>query len=234
MNITVALLIALFCLPGCTKNVPRSSASAPTTAPAQDNSAASSVASAPAESSQTKQELQMYAQRRRPKPAVIGGCAEACDSPSKAIELFFDALQAADRDVRLRPLFDWSILRVDDEEKGNRWADMWGQPRKRAQRDKEIDAWLHHWSKWVDRIAESDSLVRAKMSGVELRPLPGRQDVIEVAFRHPKLKDDTTERQWRLYMTLRGYEWLISRIDHRPSEAKNTRPPRGSAQPGRL
>ena len=196
--------------------------------------AAASAAPPSAASTEVQQELAAYERRRQPKKAVIGGCAEACESPAKLVGLLFDALAATDRVAALSPLFDWSLLRVDGVDKGSRWAEMWGDYRQREARLDEIDAWLKQWSGWVDRVEAGESLVKARMSGVTIKPIAGRTDVVEVAIRHPRLRDDKSEATWRLECTRRGYEWLVSRIDHRPSARTHDPPPSGSVAPGRL
>lgn len=165
-------------------------------------------------------ELAAYDERRKPKRAVIGGCNESCETPNKAVGLLFDALAAQDRADKLRTLFEWSLLRVDGADKGSGWAELWGNPRDRPRRDAEIDEWLAHWSSWVERIVEPQGLVSTRMSGVEVKRIVGRKDLVEVRIRHPKLSEDNTESTWRLQLTRRGYEWLISEVDHNPSTRK--------------
>ena len=238
-------LLAL-CAWGCSRDKSaKDSAKAGKTESAAPNSAQASAtktqnteaAAAPGQATAVAAELAAYNERRKPKRPVIGGCVEACETPDKAVGLLFDALGQKDAKVRveaLQPLFDWSILQVDGTDKGSRWAEMWGDHKQRGARLQEIDLWLQQWSSWVGRIDETDGLVKARMGGVKIKPLPGRTDVVEVAIRHPRLRDDKTESTWRLEWTRRGYEWLVSRIDHVPSKRLKTPSPQGSAAPGRL
>lgn len=187
------------------------------------------------------QELAANADRRRVKPAIIGGCDEACRTPAKAVGVLIDALSQAAPDARnaaLRMLFDWSVLAVDGVEHGEHWATMWGDPKQHPARDAEIDAWLAGWSRWVQRVQTPDALVQMRMTGVTIKPIGGRDDVVAVRLRHPPLRPPTArdasaavddgEPIWRLEYTQRGYEWLIARIEHRPGKARERAAPSGT------
>jgi len=177
---------------------------------------------------------EIMGERRNRKPAIIGGCAESCATPAKLVGLLFEGFTARDRVDKLRGLFDWSMLEVDGDKKGDRWALMWADLRQRSKRDDEIHAWLKGWASWVDRIEDKHALVAARMNGIGLQPLPGRNDVVAIVFKHPRLRDDATEQSWRLLATRRGYEWLISRIDHAPSKRPLRNVPRGSESANRI
>jgi hypothetical protein len=224
------LSLCLCLLVSCNK-----SAVTPTGAAAQSpTTAAVEAVAAPGSASAVAAELASYDERRKRKAAVIGGCNEACETPNKAVGLLFDALAAQDRADKLRQLFDWSILHVDGVDKGSAWAEMWGEPKQRPRRDAEIDEWVAHWSSWVERMDDPTALLQTRMSGVKVRPIKGRDEVVEVRIRHPKLREDQSEPTWRFELTRRGYEWLISRVDHRPSAAKARARPAGSPKRGRL
>ncbi len=174
-----------------------------------------------------------YLQRRRKDPPVIGGCEERCETPELAVGHLFDALGRRDHEA-LRRSFDWSILLVDGEAHGERWAGMWARVQEHEARSKGIEAWLKGWIGWLDQLADGESLVRARVNGVIIKPLPGRTDVVEMTFNHPRLKQPRGEPIWRFELTRRGWEWLISRIDHEPGRRKHRTPPAGSPSPGRL
>ena len=183
----------------------------------------------------TQREAVAYLERRKPRPAVIGGCEERCEQPQAAVELLFEKLLEEHRVAGLYASFDWSLLEVDGEELGARWSAMWGRLAQREVRQQQIDQWLQQWSAWVDAIGDRDEIVRSRMTGIEFRALPGRSDVVEVSYRHPKLAKPRGEAIWRLYLTRRGYEWLVSRIDHSPGKHRAGRPlPAGSPSAGRL
>lgn len=120
----------------------------------------------------------------------------------------------------LRPLFEWSLLEVDGEPLGPRWADLWTDPGQHAARSGQIDAWLARWSSWVDRIADPQGWAQLRGRGIRVQRLEGVPDRVVVTLRRPQLRDDTTGTEWRLDLTLRGDEWLISRIDHRPASPR--------------
>ena len=118
----------------------------------------------------------------------------------------------------LRPLFEWSLLVVDGEPLGPRWADLWADPQQHAARDQQIDQWLLDWTSWLDRIDDPLGLGHARSSGIHLEHPEGVTDRVVVTLRHPHLHNDRTEPVWRLEWTLRGDEWLLSRIEHRPPQ----------------
>jgi len=192
--------------------------------PTGDESATAQAASA---------ENAAYLQRRRKDPPVIGGCEERCETPERAVNHLFDAFTTRDREA-LRRSFEWSILVVDGKAHGERWAGMWAQVREHEARKADIDRWLSQWTIWLDQLADPADLARSRVSGLTLKPLPGRTDVVEMTFRHPRLKQPRGENIWRFELTRRGWEWLISRIDHEPGRNPPTPPPVGSPSPGRL
>jgi len=231
----IALLIAaVVSTAACKGPAARPAATADNARSPTSKPAATPAPAAPAPATPTAVD---HSDRRRIKPAVIGGCRQACDTPAETVGLLADGL--ANKDIKgrvgaIRALFDWSLLFVDGVDLGARWAEMWGDYRRRGARDAAIDAWLTGWAAWADRVDEPDGLVRMKMGGIALKKVPGRSDTVVVRLRHPKMKGDAGEPVWRLELTLRGYEWLISRIEHRPGAAVNRPAPRGSSAPGRL
>ncbi len=183
----------------------------------------------------TQREAAVYIERRKPRPAVIGGCEERCERPEGAVELLFEKLLDERRVQGLYASFDWSLLEVDGEDLGARWSGMWGRLDRREVRRKQIDQWLRNWSAWVGEVDDRDEIVRSRITGIELRALPDRSDVVEVSYRHPKLAKPRGEAIWRLHLTRRGYEWLVSRIDHSPGNNPTKRAlPAGSPSAGRL
>lgn len=174
-----------------------------------------------------------YLMRRHRDPPVIGGCEEACETPQRAVSHLLDALVGPDREA-LRRSFDWSILVVDGEALGQRWGEMWGHMDQQAARKADIARWLQEWTAWLAQIEQPDGLARARVGGALIKPIAGRTDVVEMTFRHPKLKVARGEAIWRFEFTRRGWEWLISRIDHSPSRPRMGASPQGSPAPGRL
>jgi hypothetical protein len=53
-----------------------------------------------------------------------------------------------------------------------------------------------------------------RKSGIRLRQID--EGTAEVWLRHPPLRQDETAPLWRLELKLRGGEWLVAAIDHRP------------------
>lgn len=151
--------------------------------------------------------------RVRPK-AVIGGCGLGCSTPEAALSLLLAQLQSQDRQTALQPLFEWSLLRVDGEELGARWASLWGDPGQHAARQQQIDQWLGRWSSWVERQSDPQGWAAMRKSGIRLRQID--EATAEVWLRHPPLRQDETAPLWRLELKLRGGEWLVAAIDHRP------------------
>ena len=94
-------------------------------------------------------------------------------------------------------------------------------------------AWLDGWIATLKQ-AKGDELLRSRASGVQIRVIPNRTDVVEMRWRHPPLPAQGGDREWRILWTLRGYEWLISRIDRLPSQRPLGTPPLGSVRRGRL
>ena len=156
-------------------------------------------------------------ERRKRPPAVIGGCGLGCSTPEAAVSLWLAQLQSQNRVDGLRPLFDWSVLRVDGEELGARWAGMWADSSQQPERKREIDAWLARWSAWVERLANPQGWPAMRKNGVCLTLLDAR--TAQVLLRHPPLQADETGPQWRLVWQLRGEEWLLATIEHRPVSA---------------
>lgn len=151
--------------------------------------------------------------RVRPK-AVIGGCGVGCSTPEAALSLLLAQLQSQDRQTALQPLFEWSLLRVDGEELGARWASLWGDPGQHAARQQQIDEWLGRWSSWVERLSDPQGWAAMRKNGIRLRQIDA--GTAEVWLRHPPLRQDETAPLWRLELKLRGEEWLVAAIDHRP------------------
>ena len=151
--------------------------------------------------------------RVRPK-AVIGGCGLGCSTPEAALSLLLAQLQSQDRQTGLQPLFEWSLLRVDGEELGARWASLWGDPGQHAARQQQIDQWLGRWSSWVERQSDPQGWAAMRKSGIRLRQID--EGTAEVWLRHPPLRQDETAPLWRLELKLRGGERLVAAIDHRP------------------
>ena len=178
------------------------------------------VAAAPSPTSaEVESGLGSQGERRKPRPAIIGGCAESCASPELAVSFFMTQLQHQERLSALRPLFEWSLLEVDGEALGPRWANLWSDPLQHAERDHQIDQWLLTWSAWIDRVDDPTGFGRARATGIRLQRPQGVSDRVVVTFRHPHMRNDTSDPSWRIEWTLRGYEWLVSRIDHRPASA---------------
>lgn len=153
--------------------------------------------------------------RVRPK-AVIGGCGLGCSTPEAALSLLLAQLQSQDRVGALQPLFEWSLLRVDGEELGARWASQWADPGQHPARQQEIDQWLGRWSSWVERQSDPQGWAQMRKRGIRLQPLDEAR--AEVWLRHPPLRQDETAPVWRLELRLRGGEWLVAAIDHRPPQ----------------
>lgn len=233
----LALVVAVI---GCGKRTAPKPASpapaAPAPAAAVDAPAPTSPTSADDKArAAAAAETEGYMARRKQRPAVIGGCEESCGTPEKAVALLFERLQAPDRLEALHGLFDWSLLVVDGEDRGGPWAEMWGSTVAQPAREAEIAAWLKEWSAFVDDVASPEDLVRSRVNGLWIKPFAGRTDVWEVTWRHPKLRTPRGEDVWRFDLTRRGWEWLISRVDHSPSKTpRRGPPPPGSAAPGRL
>lgn len=156
-------------------------------------------------------------ERRKRPPAIIGGCGLGCSTPEAAVSLWLTQLQSQDRVAGLRPLVDWSVLVVDGEELGARWASLWADPGQHPERAKQIDEWLARWSGWVERLADPQSWAAMRKDGVRLTQVDER--TAQVMLRHPPLQADETAAQWRLVWHLRGEEWLLASIEHRPSAA---------------
>jgi len=209
-------------------NAPNVAVKTPRPAPTADvakNAAKQATTAAAKEAAQ-------YSQRRKRKPTVIGGCDERCGTPQKAASALFDGLQSKTPGETLRHLFDWSLLDLDGDKRGDRWSDMWGDRRKHGERNEEIQTWLDGWIATL-RQAKPEALLRSRASGVQIKSIPKRTDVVEMRWRHPTIPDGG-EREWRILWTLRGYEWLISRIDRQPSKRPLGTPPLGSVRKGHL
>jgi hypothetical protein len=212
------LLLVLFgTLAACRSPAP--AAPVPTALPAVAPIAAVEAAQAPTATEPVANPLGDKAARRARPAAIIGGCAEACETPEAAVVYFLSQLQHQDRVTALHGLFEWSLLEVDGKKLGEHWADQWAYPAQHEVRRAEIDLWLKEWSAWFDRIEEPDGLAHTRASGIRLERPAGDTERVIVHFRHPGLKDDTTEATWRIDWCLRGYEWLVCRVDHKPGDA---------------
>ncbi len=225
----LGLLALALCLTACgdkpkPQPVAKPPASAKHKAPAAPLAHAATQAAA-AEAAQYQR------QRRKPLPAVIGGCAEACATPEAAAGALLTALGSPEPAQAARQLFDWSLLEVDGDAHGERWAELWGDVRKHDERNRAIATWLSGWLAQFKGASQAQ-LAASRARGVSFRKLPGRSDVMEMRWRPPVTKRG--EREWRVLWTLRGYEWLISRVDHEPGKRSLGDPPRGSRKRGHL
>lgn len=159
------------------------------------------------------------AERRRRPPAVIGGCGKACSTPEGAVSFLLVQLQSQRRTENLRPLFDWSVLTVDGKDLGNGWSELWAEPNRHADRAAQIDAWIAGWSGWVDRATAPHAWAQMTSTGIRLRMDPANPQRAVVQVRHPPLGPEAGEPVWRWVFGLRGDEWLVVAIDHRPGLA---------------
>lgn len=155
-------------------------------------------------------------ERRVRPPAVIGGCGLGCSTPEAAVSLLLAQLQSQDRVAALRPLFEWSLLQVDGEALGAGWAALWADPNQHGLRQQQIDQWLGRWSGWVERQSDPQGWATMRKRGIRLRTIDAA--TAEVWLRHPPLRQDETAPLWRLELRLRGAEWLVAAIDHRPAQ----------------
>lgn len=199
-----------------TAAAPAAAAPAPVATPAPAPEAATATTTAEAAA-----EIASYAARRKRVRPVIGGCEESCERPERTLNALIAALGKATEEERLEALgilFDWSQLVADGKVLGEHWAELWGDVREHARRDAEIRAWLQGWSAWSQRLAPGASLATMRGAQTRIEPVPGHGDLMVVRLRHPALRDDTTEPEWRLVLTRRGWEWLVTEIDHQPSK----------------
>ncbi|HAN32603.1 MAG TPA: hypothetical protein DCQ06_13490 [Myxococcales bacterium] len=181
----------------------------------------------------TQSETASYLNRRKIRPAVIGGCGERCRQPAGAVNALLDSLVSGAKRTGARHLFDWSLLRVDGRRLGDRWSQMWTFAHQRDQRAAEIDKWLMQWLSRFDSLEPSE-IDRMRARSVSIVPMKDRTDVQVMRWKLPKRVRGTSEAEWRVLWTLRGYEWLIMRIDTSPSQRPIGAPPLGSVRPGRL
>lgn len=207
---------------------------APGAAPAIEAAAAAAAPSAEAAAA----EIAGYAARRKRVRPVIGGCEESCERPERTLNALIAGLSHADSEQRFEALvvlFDWSQLVADGQVLGDGWAELWDDVRNHPRRDAEIRAWLLSWSAWSQRLAPSASLESMRGAQTQFEAVPGHAELMVVRLRHPALRDDTTEPEWRMVLARRGWEWLVAEVDHSPSK----RPLRlerfgGSEQAGHL
>jgi hypothetical protein len=153
---------------------------------------------------------------RAPEVLKLGGCGRACESPESAVSFFLTQLSSPDAATLLRPLVDWSLLVVDDRDLGTQWATQWADPNLHAAREAEISKFLAEWTSWPGRSVQADGWGRMRGSGIQLRLKDEKTAVVRL--RHPQLRDDTSEPVWQLLWQQRGAEWLLSGIDHHPSQ----------------
>jgi hypothetical protein len=214
--IGATVVLAMAWMVGCGKPVEPSAGPAVTIS-AKPQAASADDTRAPSVGSEPNQGLgDPLARRKRPQ-AIIGGCGLGCSTPEAAVSLWLTQLQSQDRVAGLRPLVDWSVLVVDGDELGARWATMWADPGQHLERARQIDEWLARWSGWVERLADPQGWAAMRKNGVRLTQVDER--TAQVILRHPPLQADETAAQWRLVWRLRGEEWLLASIEHRPAAA---------------
>ncbi|MCO4759907.1 MAG: hypothetical protein KC502_00255 [Myxococcales bacterium] len=228
-------LVALVSVAGCTKPTPATSPvkASPVKAAGKPARTAATSPAAVTGKEAAKKEAAVYRQRRKPKPTVVGGCEESCGTPQKAAAALFDGLSGAKPRAVIKRLIDWSLLDEDGNQRGERWSDLWVEPKQHPIREREISIWLGGWIAQFADVSAAD-LLRSRSSGVQLKAIAGRTDVVEMRWRHPPLNKGGGEPEWRILWTLRGYEWLISRIDTAPSKRPLGTPPLGSVRRGHL
>lgn len=248
----VGLLVVAAALGGCGKapSAPAAAsapvaatppvAAAPATAAEGTGASAAPKLAAPATTTDNAAaaEVASYAARRKRVRPVIGGCEESCETPERMLNALISGLSLQGEDERLEALsvlFDWSQLVADGQVLGEPWAEMWDDVRNHPRRDAEIRAWLKSWSSWAQRLAPGARLDAMRGAQTRVEAVLGHADLMVVRLRHPALRDDTTEPEWRLLLARRGWEWLVAEIDHQPSK----RPLRlehfgGSEQAGHL
>lgn len=225
MKRSVRLPLALFVLAaapqfGCGARSPATTPEAAATHVAPAAAPAAPAAEAPPAVEPTaaaKDEAARYSQRRVRKRAVIGGCEESCETPEKAMVALLSALEQPAGEARreaLHALFDWSQVFEDGQSRGDRWADLWGDPAKQPERMREIEAFLDRFAAVVDGDQGAAVLARWKGGGVETRAVAERADLFEVALRMPA--GVPGEPRWRLTLARRGWEWLVVEVEHEP------------------
>lgn len=224
---TASLLVTALCLAGCKgpASAPKPDAKPPN-AQRQRPVAAAEPAAERDKGPTVEDELSGYRERRKQRPAIIGGCRERCETPEAAIANFLDRLQRGDDAARaLHECFEWSLLVVDGQPRGARWAEMWARPTAHATRREEIAAWLDDWS----RFATTAPKAALASAAATARLLPDESPADERVFswRPPPGPDGEAPRgesTWRMTLHKRGHEWLISEIQHAPSRPPQRAP----------
>ncbi len=217
---------------------PRPITAKPAAAATAEKPAKATTGAANAGQAAAAAEAAQYSQRRIRKRPVIGGCEESCETPERMMAAFFDALalpKGAQRRDALAVLFDWSQLRVDGDRRGERWAEQWADPAGQALRQRDIDAWLDDLGAVREQLVGDKALMQWRARGVTFTAVANRPELFDVHLRAAPVAGAAQGAMWRFVAVRRGWEWLITVVDHKASEGPAAYAGiEGSAQRGRL
>ena len=206
----VRALLVLVLLVGCQKTEP--SADKPT--PAGPGPLQSSRAGLVSPTSPPKTVVEpLKADPRLKREVLVGGCQSRCAKPQQSLKGFMTAVMKKDIDD-VRSFVDSSELIGNGERLGEQWANLFLE-RKLGERRESIDKWLKDWLAWVDRIADPADREKTE-AGFTVVEENQRQYV--VTYLHPDLTDGAaTGVLWTFGLQTRGLEWLVVKIEVRPS-----------------
>ena len=155
----------------------------------------------------------LKADPRLKREVLVGGCQSRCAKPQQSLKGFMTAVMKKDIDD-VRSFVDSSELIGNGERLGEQWANLFLE-RKLGERRESIDKWLKDWLAWVDRIADPADREKTE-AGFTVVEENQRQYV--VTYLHPDLTDGAaTGVLWTFGLQTRGLEWLVVKIEVRPS-----------------
>ena len=153
--------------------------------------------------------------RRIQRPILVGGCKAGCERPAQALQGFLEQVLKGGGVDEVRPWINTATLIHNGTRYGDRWAQLFLEDRL-PQRRLEIDQWLSKWLQWTERILDPADRNKAG-EGVEV--LEENQSRYVVRVLRPDLQggggDSDSGSIWRITLTRRGLEWLVSELDER-------------------
>lgn len=150
-----------------------------------------------------------------PKEPLVGGCSDLCSNPRAGFEGFMRALllENAPKGLAFVRFVDTSILVDNGAGLGEQWA-TWFTQGKLPERQGGIDAWVLQMAQRVGGKVIPDVLEAALGSAVVMQRHSSTSVKFEMVV--PDRAGSANGSTWRVMVSRRGLEWLVSEIQDAP------------------
>ncbi len=177
-------------------------------------SAADVVAPSPKAQEPPKKPLPAY-NERAPKEPLVGGCGELCGNARQGFEGFMRAvlLEKAPNEVPYSRFLDTSILVDNGAALGPAWAQLFLEG-KLPERQKGIEGWLAQYRARLGGHLTAEAVEAMLGSAVTMQRHSSSS--VKFAVVVPPREGASNGASWRIMMTRRGLEWLVSEIEDAP------------------